>query len=153
MSVYFVAAALLVLLLVLWLAFAPVHTAWRRQRLRSQPFPAQWRDILRRRVPYFRQMPVDLQLQLKQHIQVFMAEKPFIGCAGLEVTDDMRVTIAAQACLLLLNRRTGYYHRRADHGHHHDSPTDHGPDHHDRPDDDIDDGQHHHVHDQHHHDR
>ena len=109
MSVYFVAAGLLVLLLVLWLAFAPVHTAWRRQRLRSQPFPAQWRDILRRRVPYFRQMPVDLQLQLKQHIQVFMAEKPFIGCAGLEVTDDMRVTIAAQACLLLLNRRTGYY--------------------------------------------
>ena len=109
MSVYFVMAAVAVLLLVLWMASVPVRTAWRRQRLRSQPFPAEWRDILRRRVPYFRQMPVDLQLQLKRHIQVFMAEKPFIGCAGLVVTDEIRVTIAAQACLLLLNRRTGYY--------------------------------------------
>ena len=108
-SVYFVMAAVAVLLLVLWMASGPVRTAWRRQRLRSQPFPAEWRDILRRRVPYFRQMPVDLQLQLKRHIQVFMAEKPFIGCAGLVVTDEIRVTIAAQACLLLLNRRTGYY--------------------------------------------
>ena len=80
----------------------------RRRTLRSQPFPAAWRDILRQRVPYFRQMPADLQLQLKKHIQVFIAEKPFIGCAGLEITDEMRVTIAAQACLLTLNRRTGY---------------------------------------------
>ena len=82
MSVYFVMAAVAVLLLVLWMASSPVRTAWRRQRLRSQPFPAQWRDILRRRVPYFRQMPVDLQLQLKQHIQVFMAEKPFMRPAA-----------------------------------------------------------------------
>ena len=50
-------------------------------------------------------MPADLQLQLKKRIQVFLAEKPFIGCAGLEVTEEMRVTIAAQACLLVLNRR------------------------------------------------
>ena len=35
---------------------------------------------------------------------VFLAEKPFLGCAGLVVTDEMRVTIAAQACLLRLNR-------------------------------------------------
>ena len=48
------------------------------------------------------------KLQLKKHIQVFVAEKTFIGCDGLAVTDDMRVTIAAQACLLL-NRRSGYF--------------------------------------------
>jgi Mlc titration factor MtfA (ptsG expression regulator) len=40
---------------------------------------------------------------------VFLAEERFYGCAGLEITDEMRVTIAAQACLLLLNRETGYY--------------------------------------------
>src|SRR6185295_2081948 len=56
-------------------------------------------------VPYLRTMPVDLQLQLKKRIQVFLADKPFIGCAGLEVSEEMRVTIAAQACLLTLNRR------------------------------------------------
>ena len=60
-------------------------------------------------MPYFSRLPAALQLQLKGHIQVFVAEKPFVGCAGLVVTDDMRVTIAAQACLLILNRRTRYF--------------------------------------------
>ena len=40
---------------------------------------------------------------------MFLAEKPLLGCGGLAVTDDIRVTIAAQACLLLLNRRPRSY--------------------------------------------
>ena len=53
-------------------------------------FRTTWREILKRRVPYFGSLPADLQLQLKRHIQVFLAEKPFIACDGLEVTDEMR---------------------------------------------------------------
>lgn len=87
----------------------PYYRAYRRRKIRSRAFPPAWREILRQRVPYFRKLPADLQLQLKQHIQVFMAEKKFIGCGGLDVTDTMRVTIAAQACLLILNRKTDYY--------------------------------------------
>jgi Mlc titration factor MtfA (ptsG expression regulator) len=64
---------------------------------------------LQRRVPQVRQLPTDLQLQLKKHIQVFIAEKAFIGCAGQVITDEVRVTIAAQACLLLLNRSNHYF--------------------------------------------
>jgi len=94
------------LLAVAWFAGEPLLVEYRRWRVRQQPFPEAWREILRRRVPYFRLLPADLQLQLKRRIQVFLAEKPFIGCAGLEVTDEMRVTIAAQACLLVLNRWT-----------------------------------------------
>jgi len=91
------------------LLLPPAATALRRARLRRRPFPAAWRQILRQRVPYFQHLPADLQLQLKRHILVFLAEKPFIGCAGLVVTDEMRVTIAAQACLLILNRRNHYF--------------------------------------------
>lgn len=88
----------------------PWWARWRRARLRAQPFPAAWRRILRRRVPAVARLPADLQQQLKGHIQVFLAEKPFIGCAGLRITDELRVTIAAQACLLLLGQsRPGYY--------------------------------------------
>lgn len=97
------------LLLVLWLATEPTLIALRRRQLAARPFLPAWRDILKQRVPYVRSLPADLQLQLKRHIQVFMAEKEFVGCAGLEITDEMRVTIAAQACLLLLNRRTDYF--------------------------------------------
>ncbi len=99
----------LALLFLLWLIGQPWLAERKRQRIRSRPFPAEWRDILKRRVPYVRTMPVDLQLQLKAHIQVFLAEKAFIGCDGLEIDDEIRVTIAAQACLLILNRPSFYY--------------------------------------------
>ncbi len=89
--------------------FLPQWRRYRRNKLMAQPFPAAWRDIIKRRLPYFRALPADLQLQLKKHIRVFVAEKQFIGCDGLTVTDEMRVTIAAQACLLLLNRPDYYY--------------------------------------------
>jgi len=36
-------------------------------------------------------------------MQLFLRDVPIEGCAGLEVTDEVRVTIAAQACLLLLH--------------------------------------------------
>jgi len=99
----------LALLFVLWLVSAPHLTERKRRKIRAQPFPAAWRDILKHRVPYVRTMPADLQLQLKQHIQVFVAEKAFIGCDGLRITDEIRVTIAAQACLLILNRPRDYF--------------------------------------------
>ena len=41
-------------------------------------------------MPYFRKMPADLQLQLKQHIQVFIAEKNFVGCNGVKITDEIK---------------------------------------------------------------
>ena len=92
-----------------WLASAP----WRRHRQRlhlaGQPFPAQWRHLLRRQVPLFRRLPADLQLRLKGLMQVFLAEKPIIGCRGLVVTDEMRITIAALACLPLLGAARGVY--------------------------------------------
>jgi len=87
----------LALLLVLGLVFLPRWAAHRRLRVVQHPFPAAWRKVLQRRVPLVRRLPVDLQLQLKKHIQVFIAEKAFIGCAGLRITDEMRVVIAAQA--------------------------------------------------------
>ena len=92
-----------------WLWGPPLWAEQRRMRQRRRPFPAAWREILRQRWPYFARLPADLQLQLKKHIQVFVAEKPFIGCNGLVVTEEMRVLIAAQASLLLLNRRAGYF--------------------------------------------
>ncbi len=94
---------------VLWLLGQPYLARWRRQRVAAQPFPSEWRDIIKRRVPYVRGLPADLQLQLKKHIQIFLSEKAFIGCGGLVITDEIRVTIAAQACLLILNRPTDYY--------------------------------------------
>lgn len=81
----------------------------RRAKLREQPFPAEWLAIVRTRVPYFSRLTPEDQRELLGHIRVFLAEKRFEGCAGLEITDEIRVTIAAQACVLLLHRDTDYY--------------------------------------------
>jgi Mlc titration factor MtfA (ptsG expression regulator) len=81
----------------------------RRQRLRDQLIPPVWRSILARNVPIFGRLPPEDQTELLGHLQVFLAEKRFEGCGGLELTDEIRVTIAAQACLLLLHRKTDYY--------------------------------------------
>jgi Mlc titration factor MtfA (ptsG expression regulator) len=80
---------------------------WARRRhrqLRTLPFPRAWARILRRRVPMLQHLPAPLRRRLLGLIQVFIADKPFIGCAGLDIDDEMRVTIAAQACLLLLGQ-------------------------------------------------
>ncbi|MCI2285201.1 zinc-dependent peptidase [Colwellia sp. MSW7] len=87
----------------------PYWRNYQRGKITRQPFKKEWRKIIQQRMPYFRQMPTDLQLQLKQHIQVFLAEKNFVGCNGVQITDEIKVTVAAQACLLLLNRKTDFY--------------------------------------------
>src|SRR5258708_10598440 len=101
--------ASLLALFVAWVIAEPFLIERRRKDIRARPFPAAWREILRRRVPYFRLLPRALQRQLEGHIQVFIAEKTFTGCAGQEISDEVRVTIAAQACLLVLNRKTDYF--------------------------------------------
>ena len=81
----------------------------RRRNLRAKPVPPAWTLILTRNLPVFRRLPVKDQAELLKHVQVFLAEKRFEGCGGLELTDEIRLTIAAQACLLLLHRETDYY--------------------------------------------
>ncbi len=92
-----------------WIASSNNRIKIRRQAIASMPFPTAWRKIIKHRVPYFRYLPDHLKLELKRHIKIFMSEKIFIGCDGLKVTDEMKVTIATQACLLLLNNPRNYY--------------------------------------------
>jgi hypothetical protein len=81
----------------------------RRARLSQQPFPDGWQAILERNVPIYGRLSPDAQAELRGHVQVLLDEKQFEGCGGLEITDEIRVTIAAHAGLLLLGRRADYY--------------------------------------------
>ena len=83
----------------------------KREKIRSQPFPPEWLAIIERNIPLFSRLPPADRNELLGHVQVFIDEKYFEGCGGLELTDEIRVTIAAQACVLLLHRDTDYYPR------------------------------------------
>jgi Mlc titration factor MtfA (ptsG expression regulator) len=77
---------------------------WRLRRALARPIDPTWRAIMRRNLPIYPRMAPDLQQQLHRMVKQFLHQKKFVGCAGQEITDEVRVTIAAQACLLLLNR-------------------------------------------------
>jgi Mlc titration factor MtfA (ptsG expression regulator) len=81
----------------------------RRRKIASRPFPAEWLAILEKNVPLFARLSESDRQELRRHILIFIAEKEFEGCGGLRITDEIRVTIAAHACMLLLHRRTQYY--------------------------------------------
>jgi len=83
----------------------------RRQRLRARPLPAEWRRIVEEEVPFFQRLSPDDQTELLGHMQIFLVEKRFEGCDGLELTEEINLSIAAQACLLLLHRKTDYFPR------------------------------------------
>ena len=87
--------------------------AWLRRRrraaIRRRPFPAAWRGFIDKNVPYAKHLSASDREELHGKIQVFVAEKHFEGCGGLQLSDEVRVTIAAQACILLLHRETDDY--------------------------------------------
>jgi Mlc titration factor MtfA (ptsG expression regulator) len=83
--------------------------ARRRRRLLETPFPEAWHAILSKNLVHFGYLDSDERTQLRELVQVFVAEKYWEGCGGLELDDEIRVTIAGQACLLLLGLDHGLY--------------------------------------------
>jgi MtfA peptidase len=81
----------------------------RRRRLRVRPFPNKWLKLIQRHIVFFHRLSGSDKAELLGHIQIFLAEKRFEGCGDFAITDEVRVTIAAQACLLLLHRKTDYF--------------------------------------------
>lgn len=79
-------------------------TERRRARLLETPFPDAWTKILERNVSAYRLLSPEEQARLRDLTQVFLAEKHWEGCGGLELDDEIRVTIAGTACLMILGR-------------------------------------------------
>jgi Mlc titration factor MtfA (ptsG expression regulator) len=74
----------------------------------AQPFPPQWRSLLERKVPLYRRMPTELRLRVEPLARRFLDRVEFAGCNGLEVTEEMRLTVAVQACLLIVHHQYAY---------------------------------------------
>ena len=81
----------------------------KKNRAIKRPFPDQWLSIVKKNLPVYNRLPRHLQWNLQDLMKRFLYEKQFIGCAGLVITDEVKVTIAAGACLLLLNRRHTHF--------------------------------------------
>jgi Mlc titration factor MtfA (ptsG expression regulator) len=83
----------------------------RRRKLLARPFPHWWVPILERNVGHYPRLSPEEQAALRDITRVLVAEKNWEGCGGLFVTEEIRVTVAAQAALLLLGSPHDYYSR------------------------------------------
>ena len=99
----FLSLALVGIGLALWIP------QWRLRRALKAPFPEAWTRILESNLDVYDRLPVSLRPRLQRLIKQFLHEKHFSGAGGLEITDEIRVTIAAEACLLVLGRPGGVY--------------------------------------------
>ncbi len=82
---------------------------WRRRTVLERPFPEEWRAIIDENVSMIETLTLEERAELEKLMLVFLDEKRFEGANDLVVTDEMKVTIAAQACFLLLHRDTDIY--------------------------------------------
>jgi Mlc titration factor MtfA (ptsG expression regulator) len=85
----------------------------RRRRLLAEPFPIRWEPYLLRNVGHYSLLSPAEQSKLRDIARILIAEKTWQGGRGLFVTEEMKVTIAAQAALLLLGGDHDYYARVA----------------------------------------
>ena len=82
---------------------------WRRRRIVSKSFPNGWKSIIHENVVHERLLSEKQRSKLRRLVQVFVAEKNWEGCGGLALTEEMQVTIAAQACLLVVGMNEDIY--------------------------------------------
>lgn len=102
-------ALLILAIVIIAVGLADWIPRFRLKRAIQAHFQPRFVAILEKNIPVHSRMPLELQQQLQQLIKQFLHEKDFYGCGGLEITDEIRVTIAGQACLLLLNRKPRVY--------------------------------------------
>jgi Mlc titration factor MtfA (ptsG expression regulator) len=84
-------------------------TERRRARLLDEPCPPAWYAIIDDNVALVQRLDAEQRRRLCELVAVFIAEKSWEGCGGLEMTDEIKVTVAAQACMLLIGREHALY--------------------------------------------
>jgi Mlc titration factor MtfA (ptsG expression regulator) len=81
----------------------------RRRKLLAEPFPRAWLGYLEKNLPFYAALAGSEKKRLQDRMRIFAAEKSWEGCGGLEITDEIKVTVAAQACLLVLGMKENYF--------------------------------------------
>jgi len=84
--------------------------SWRRRRMlaRTKLDAALWQRVTAA-MPFLRGLRDDEMARLKELAILFLAEKEMHGAQGLVLTDDVRLSIAVQACLPVLNLGLDWY--------------------------------------------
>jgi len=89
--------------LAIYLVFYTIRK-YHQKKMMRMPFPKEWETIFISNLPIYKTLSMEFKTELKNLTLQFISSKIFEGCGGLEITDEVKITIAGEACLLLLNR-------------------------------------------------
>ncbi len=70
----------------------------------QEPFPEEWEILLAKDLALWNSFDEDEKAKLRDDIRIFSHERTWEGCGGIELSMEMKVLIAAQACLMTLGR-------------------------------------------------
>ncbi|WP_120632855.1 zinc-dependent peptidase [Ruegeria sp. EL01] len=79
-----------------------------RKSLLAAPLTTHQSNLIESHVPIVRRLPSELRAKLDGKVNLFLDQVTFFGCDGLEVTEEMQLSIAAQASLLVANNDMWY---------------------------------------------
>ena len=96
---------LFIFLIVVYLLMEKTKVKQKRTKLQKIAFPNHWITYLNQEVGLYRKLPPLLKNELHEHIKILLTEKRFVGQNGLIITPEIKLKIAAQACILLLGDR------------------------------------------------
>lgn len=83
----------------------------KRRKIAQAPLAESWKKILEKRLKFYRALSAKQKSVFDQKLNIFLAEKRFIGGKNTEVTEEMKVVIAACAVRLILFLPDDYYNR------------------------------------------
>ncbi|NVE95552.1 M90 family metallopeptidase [Altererythrobacter lutimaris] len=81
----------------------------KRARLLATPLTQDQRKTVTQLVPIVRRLPRELHASFEGKINLFLDQMTFRGHNGIEVSEEMKLSIAAQACLLIVNSPAWYH--------------------------------------------
>ncbi len=108
-AIFLIFFASVIVAIVLGIAIRRILTRKKLDALYAEPLPDHWLPLLEQHVALYRLLPESLRTLLHGHITYFLSTKTIAGCNGMVVDDTVRLTIAANACLLVLSEREPIY--------------------------------------------
>ena len=103
MSILIIIVGTALVAVAIWLLRRRARAEHFRQ-LAGKPLDTELLGLLRQHMPLYERLPSELQVRLQGLVNVFLNDKSFFGSGGLEITDEMRLAVAGNACLLRLNQ-------------------------------------------------
>lgn len=83
----------------------------RRRGYSKREVPGEWLPILDARVPFFARFDPASRARFLELLKIFVWEKHWIAAGGMEITEEVRVVVAAAAVRLVLHLEIGVYDR------------------------------------------